>query len=177
MPQPNERDPSRSPACGARGPLPSALRRATEGPRVKTKARCSALASAARTAALWLLPGPSRPRRGRAGQSPKGRAHDARAFAVGTRTCRQRTSGASSRSRRADARRSRPRGCLSLGYFSLGKQREVTRSPGRRADKHTDVSRFSRNPIKKPRREQSTAQAQAKTRNPNHHHPRPTLPL
>ena len=28
-----------------------------------------------------------------------------------------------------DARRPRPRGCLSLGYFSLDKQREVTRPP------------------------------------------------
>src|SRR6185312_8704126 len=43
-----------------------------------------------------------------------------------------------------DARRPRPCGCLSLGYFSLGKQREVTRSPGWRAEKHTDVKRFSR---------------------------------
>jgi len=33
-------------------------------------------------------------------------------------------------------------GALSLGYFSLGKQREVTRPPGRRTEKHTDV--FSR---------------------------------
>jgi len=31
--QRNERGPSRSPACGARGPVPSALRRATEGPK------------------------------------------------------------------------------------------------------------------------------------------------
>jgi len=30
-------------------------------------------------------------------------------------------------------------GALSLGYFSLGKQREVTRPPGGRTEKHTDV--------------------------------------
>jgi len=35
-------------------------------------------------------------------------------------------------------------GALSLGYFSLGKQREVTRSPGWRVEKHRDV--FSRKP-------------------------------
>src|SRR5215475_7729787 len=37
-------------------------------------------------------------------------------------------------------------GALSLGYFSLGKQREVTRPPGRRTKQHKDVSRFSRKP-------------------------------
>ena len=36
-------------------------------------------------------------------------------------------------------------GALSLGYFSLGKQREVTRSPGWRVEKHRDV--FSRSTI------------------------------
>jgi len=30
-------------------------------------------------------------------------------------------------------------GAFSLGYFSLGKQREVTRPPGGRTEKHTDV--------------------------------------
>ena len=39
--------------------------------------------------------------------------------------------GACSRSRSGRTpKRPRPRGCLSLGYFSLGKQREVTRPPG-----------------------------------------------
>ena len=54
--------------------------------------------------------GPPRVRRVRAGKSPQGRAQDARAFAVGTWTCRQRTSGADSRSRQL-YRRPRPRGC------------------------------------------------------------------
>ena len=95
-----------------------------------------------------LLPGPSRPRRGRVGKSPKGRAHDARAFAVGTGMCRQRTSGASSRSRRTGVRRPRPCGCVLFGYFLLHKQEKVTRPPGWRTKTHRDVTRLSRNPIK-----------------------------
>src|SRR5689334_3184714 len=66
--------------------------------RAESQSALLSLASAARTAALWLL-GPlsaaARPRR----KKPEGARADARAFAVGTRTCRQRTSGASSRSR------------------------------------------------------------------------------
>ena len=38
-----------------------------------------------------------------------------------------------------DVRRARPRGGLSLGDFSLAKQREVTRAHGRRAEKDRDV--------------------------------------
>src|SRR5690348_12354901 len=67
-------------------------------------------------------------------------------------------------------------GALLFGYFLLGKQEKVTRPPGWRTKKHRDVKRLSRKPIK-PRREQSTAQPQAKTRKPNRHHPHPTLPL
>ena len=92
-----------------------------------------------------LLPGPSRPRRGRVGNSPKGRAHDARAFAVRPLMACQRTSGAASRRRRADARRPRPRGCVLFGYFLLHKQEKVTRPPGWRTKNHRDVSRLSRN--------------------------------
>ena len=59
------------------------------------------LASAARTAALCSSRVPSRPRRGRGGKSPQGRAHDAR-----------------------------PRGCVLFGYFLLHKQEKVTPSQG-----------------------------------------------
>jgi hypothetical protein len=121
--QRNERDPSRSPAL-ARGPDPAALRRPTRV-NVKGPSKCRwipafagmtglrfgfrcCVASAARTAALCSSRVPSRPRRGRGGKSPQGRAHDARAFAVSTGMCCQRTSVASSRSRRAGARRPRP---------------------------------------------------------------------
>jgi len=123
-----------------------------------------------------LLPGPSRPRRGRAGKSPKGRAHEARAFAVRPGMACQRTSGASSRSRLGTMpKRPRPRGCLSLGYFSLGKQREVTRPPGWRTKTHRDVSRSSQNtsppnhtpPI-------STLKKTKTTPNPNRYHPHTT---
>src|SRR4051812_21904593 len=63
----------------------------------------------------------------------------------------QRTSVARLRSRRLH-RRPRPRGCVLFGYFLLHKQEKVTRPPGWRAEKHTDVSRSSREaPGKKTR--------------------------
>ena len=115
--------PRAHPRAGTRA-CPSALRHATEGPEGKSGAKAEALtplfagrrdpnfrirSSSFRSCSGFCgqdgralaSTGPSRPRRGRAGKSPKGRAHDARAFAVGTRTCRQRTSGAASRRRRA----------------------------------------------------------------------------
>ena len=117
--QPNERDPSRSPARDARacsvrpsprhrGTRDQEQRRWTRPSRDDELERSFVSGFCGQDGRALLLPGPSRPRRGRGGKSPKGRAHDARAFAVGTRTCRQRTSGASSRSRRAGARRPRP---------------------------------------------------------------------
>ena len=36
-------------------------------------------------------------------------------------------------------------GALLFGYFLLGKQEKVTRSPGRASEKHRDVRRVSRN--------------------------------
>ena len=153
---------SLAPPRAARGPDPSALRRPTRAQRQKqrpkqrrwvpafagtttlrvssdSKLEISALASAARKAALCSYRVPSRPRRGRGGKSPQGRAHDARAFAVGTGTCRQRTSGASSRSRRGrKPRRPRPRGCVLFGYFLLHKHCAAgaarTAKPARRAE-------------------------------------------
>ena len=102
--------------------------------RVRVRARWLTIslnvASAARTAALCSSRVPSRPRRGRGGKSPQGRAHDARAFAVRPGTACQRTSVASSRSRRAGARRPRSRGCVLFGYFLLHKQEKVTPSQG-----------------------------------------------
>ena len=103
--QRNERDPSRSPArCAGlfRPPFAAAQRdpRSRAEPQQRSLRRfCSCFCG--QDGRALLLPGPSRPRRGRVGKSPKGRAHDARAFAVGTRMCRQRTSAAASRSRRA----------------------------------------------------------------------------
>jgi hypothetical protein len=72
------------------------------------------------------FPGPSRPRRGRGGKSPQGRAHDARAFAVRPGMACQRTSVAPSRSRRLH-RRPRPRGSPLFGYF-LWRDRESNSS-------------------------------------------------
>src|SRR4051812_16990711 len=42
------------------------------------------------------------------------------------------------------AAKARHRGCVLFGYFLLHKQEKVTRPPGRRAEKHRDVSRSSR---------------------------------
>ena len=60
---------------------------------------------------------------------PKGRAHDARPFAVGPRTDRRQTPPDRRGPEGQDARRALHRGVLSLGYFSLDTQREVTRRP------------------------------------------------
>ncbi len=54
----------------------------------------------------------------------KGRAHDAREFVARTGTCVQRTPACP----RALPKAARHPGCISLGYFSLCKQREVTRA-------------------------------------------------
>jgi len=74
--------------------------------------------------------GPRRARRGRAGSGPQGHAHDARAFpnAHGCASGKPR-SGLAYPQHRDCAKGATDRGALSLGYFSLGKQREVTRSP------------------------------------------------
>ena len=79
-----------------------------------------------------LLPGSLSTAARTGGRSPKGRAHDARAFAVGTWTCRQRTSGESSlQSFGHDAQTTAAaRVPLLFGYFLLGKQEKVTRAPG-----------------------------------------------
>src|SRR5690606_39697801 len=82
-----------------------------------------ALASAARKAANR---GPCEAARWRR-ISPQGRAHDARAFAAGAGMHRQRTPQPPREPAGQDARRAPRRGALSLGYFSLGTQREVAR--------------------------------------------------
>jgi|GEM_PF-2817237 len=61
--------------------------------------------------------------------SPQGGAHDARPFAVGPRTDRRQTPPDRRGPEGQDARRALHRGVLSLGYFSLDTQREVTRRP------------------------------------------------
>jgi len=58
----------------------------------------------------------------------------------------QRTSGAYSRSRPASPADRALGGALLFGYFLLGKQEKVTRSPGMASEKHRDVRRVSRNP-------------------------------
>ena len=78
------------------------------------------------------------------GKSPKGRAQDARAFAAAHGRA---VSEPPERPRVVAGQESGDRGregALSLGYFSLGKQREVTRPPGWRTKPHKDVSRSSR---------------------------------
>src|SRR6476646_10540078 len=66
----------------------------------------------------------------------------------------------SARSEPSAQPRARIRGRVLFGYFLLHEQEKVTRPPGWRTEKHTDVSRLSR-----------------QTRNPSTHHPHPTLPL
>ena len=100
-------------------------------------------APSARVRALLLL-GPSETRRRADGQGPRaarGRARDRAHSAAG-----QEAPSAEPRPTVANPRRRRGRGtegALSLGYFSLGKQREVTRPPGWRTKQHRDVSRLS----------------------------------
>jgi len=102
-------------------------------------------ASAARTAALFFFPGgPPVPRRGRGGKSPKGRAQEARAFAVGTGMCRQRTAAASSRSRRLEPATAVPGVPFSLVTFSWASKRKWLARQGWRVKKHRDVRRVSR---------------------------------
>jgi hypothetical protein len=120
-----------------RPPFAAAQRVCSEEPQ-QTKSWVPAFAGTTRSccsSSLWLsallcfrscFPGPSRPRRGREGESPKGRAHDARAFAVRPWMACQRTSVASSRSRRLH-RRPRPCGSPLFGYF-LWRDRESNSS-------------------------------------------------
>jgi hypothetical protein len=119
---------------------------------------------------LLLLPGPSRPRRGRGGNSPKGRAHDARAFAVRPRMACQRTSVAPSRSRRL-LRRPRPRGCPLLAYF-LWASRE-SRSLARMASEASQgcESVFAA----RPRIPDAQEQKPDKNENDEPHRPHPAL--
>src|SRR5690606_13291203 len=63
--------------------------------------------------------------------SPKGRAHDARVFFASTWMCCRKPPEPERGPVGQDARRATDRGGLSLGYFSLATQREVTRA-GRR---------------------------------------------
>src|SRR5690348_11272020 len=137
---------------------PSPRHRGTPRSKAESKNALLCLGFCGQDGRALLLPGPSRPRRGRAGKSPKGRAHDARAFAVGTGTCRQRTSGAASRRRRArcpataavwvpfswlllfgQAKRSDP-----LAWMASGKTHGREAVFAIASGKHTGVSRFSR---------------------------------
>ena len=84
-------------------------------------------------ASLWragsALPGSRKRWRQGAGKARRVGARDRAQFAASTRRCCQRTPGALPRSRRTGVRRPPLWGGLSLGYFSLATQREVTRSP------------------------------------------------
>ena len=170
---------------------PSPRHRGTQS---QQQAKRVAFASAARTAALWLLLGPSRPRRGRVGNSPKGRAHDARAFAVRPGTACQRASGASSRSRRARCPATAAVRVPSLWLLSLGQAREsnplartasgkthgrepvlAKKSNNKRAQKSqkkkTGISRPFSNTPKKPKiRTQPTKAPQTQPDSPSSNH-------
>src|SRR5580765_5664784 len=77
----------------------------------------------------------------RAGRKcPQDRAHDAREFVARARTCVQRTPPCP----REPPQAARHPGCISFGYFSLGKQRKVTRAPDARGKANGRVRRRSR---------------------------------
>ena len=109
-----------------------------------------------RVALPWLLR-PGRPRSG-SYRVPLGRGEVAQDKARrGARTMRARSLSAHGRAVSEPPQRPRVGagltpgdrgrvGALLFGYFLLGKQEKVTRSPGWRAEKHRDVQRFSRNP-------------------------------
>ena len=90
-----------------------------------------------------LIPGPRVGRRRAADKAPQGSARGIAPIPLRHRMCRQRNPAA--RSEPSAQRRAPHSGCLSLGYFSLGKQREVTRSPGMASETRRDAGRFSLN--------------------------------
>src|SRR6476646_3795040 len=111
---------------------------------VRFVVRASLSASAAGTAALCSSRVPSRPRRAGGGNSPKGRAQDARASDLGTRMCRERTPEPAREVCRAwMPGKPRPRGCPFLWLLSFGQAKESNRQPWMADEKHTDVSRLS----------------------------------
>src|ERR1700755_1923419 len=80
----------------------------------------------------------------------------------------------SARSEPLAQRGARIRGRVLFGYFLLHEQEKVTRPPGWRSEKHTDVSRFSRQHRKPKAKNWIPASAGMTT---PEHHPHPTLPL
>ena len=83
-----QRDPSQEKSPGSR----------LAGAKGVERFACLLLCFCGQDGRALLLPGSLSAAARTGGKSPQGRAHDARAFAVGTGMCRQRTSGASSRS-------------------------------------------------------------------------------
>jgi hypothetical protein len=135
-----------------------------------------------RSLSLLISRGPPRARRGREGKSPQGHAQDARAFAVRPWMACQRTSAAASRSRPSADRALG--GALLFGYFLLGKQEKVTRSPGMASEKTQGrEAGFAKNTKPKQRHwipafagmtEWGSVRREEER---NQHHPHPTLPL
>ena len=77
----------------------------------------------------------------RAGRSgPKGGRNGLRPLAAAPRMARRQARPALTNFSSMDGRKAQHRGGLSLGDFSLAKQREVTRTLWRRAEKDTDVA-------------------------------------
>ena len=89
-----------------------------------------------------LDPGPRVGRRRAAEKAPKG---SARGIAPIPLQAMDGLSAEPGRPQRTSAqRRRRTRGALLFGYFLVGKQEKVTRSPGMASEKHRDVSRLPR---------------------------------
>ena len=148
VPQRNERDPSRSPACGARGlsVRPSPRLRGTRDQERKALLRLALTWLLRQGLPRSALPGSlSAAARARRKQPAGARARCARVRCRHTDVPSANLRSVLAKSPGIDARRPRPRGCPSLWLLSLGQARESDPPPGWRTEKHTDVSRFSRN--------------------------------
>ena len=147
----NRRDPSRRPRAG-HAAFPSTLRHGFRGnPRARADLSDICGASAAGTAALFALPGPlSAAASRRRKKSRSDRRQDAGDFAAVHGRTVSKARSLLAEFAGMDAGKPRPRGCPFLWLLSFGQAKESDRRPGMVDEKHTDVSRSSRNPNTQP---------------------------